>query len=154
MPNFLHSPPVPSDHLLLILPFTQTTLLNPSTFIPPLLELVVDYSLKSIVVYFSSPKDHEQLYSRLENNARDSWSTFQHFLGVVYSALAAAQWQCGKVLLNVEVHFDGEHGSIQEKMEEDVVAVVLEGGPLKFQAALWLILFAKARSMYFDLQHC
>jgi len=62
-------------------------------------------------VLFSTPStDGEQLYPLIRSNPVDNWTDFQSFLGKVYACLAAAQWTAGKVLMEVEVAFQGEDG--------------------------------------------
>lgn len=94
-----------ADYTYLILPFTELTFTNPSSLLP-LISKTIHATKRSLLVIFSSPSN-EQLYATLRRDPRASWHGFQRFLGQVYGALAAAQWDAGKVLLDIEVAFEG-----------------------------------------------
>lgn len=113
---------VEAAHTYLLLPFTTDILADPS----PLLRTIYNASLssqQSCALIFCSPKESsrkgiggQQLYNILKASPRRHWSAFQLFLGKVYAALAAGQWEAGKVLMDVEVQFD-EDGSRHEDWE-------------------------------------
>ena len=102
------STPLPqAKHTLLSLPFTPATYIDPSLLLPIISHAVRASSL-SCFVLFSTPHG-EQLYTDLRRNPRASFEGLQRFLGRVYSVMAEAQWEAAKVLMDVEVRFEGEH---------------------------------------------
>lgn len=124
-----------SKHTFLVLPFTPTLLSDPSSLLPAIYGAALHSSL-SCTIIFSSPSSSssssdDQLYTQLRKSPRQSWTVFQIFLGKVYATLAAGQWRAGKVLMDVEVHFEGEQGDWGDKLlyakEEDKRLIVLEG---------------------------
>lgn len=97
-----------ADHTLLILPFLEETYLNPSPFLP-IIQQAVQSSSTSVLVIFSTPGT-EQLYDSLRKNPQASWDGLQRLLGTMYGSLAGAQWASGRVLMDVEVRFEGDSG--------------------------------------------
>lgn len=96
-----------AEHTVLVLPFTRSILADPT----PILNLVyktTQESRESCTVLFSTPSSaRRDLYTTLKAEPRKYWDTFQKFLGRVYATLSAAQWGVGRVLMNVEVGFEG-----------------------------------------------
>lgn len=94
-------------HTLLVLPFT-TQILDDPTSILPLIYRVTRESLKSCTILFSTPTPNQgDLYTILRASPKKYWDNFQRFLGKVYATLSAAQWSVGRVLMDVEVGFEG-----------------------------------------------
>jgi len=94
------------EHAVLILPFTPGLLADPT----PILHLVyksTQESRESCTILFSTPSPRGDLYAKLKAEPRKYWHTFQKFLGRVYATLSAAQWSVGRVLMDVEVGFEG-----------------------------------------------
>ncbi|WRT67099.1 uncharacterized protein IL334_004065 [Kwoniella shivajii] len=119
------------DHTILILPFTHSLLLSPETLISTILSTLPTSSKKSFTVVFTSPTS-PQLYGSLLQTPVKHFDIFQSFLGRIYAALATAQLNAGRVLMDVEVHFDGENGPWAEKLfhgreVEDYQILVIEG---------------------------
>ncbi|WWC69483.1 uncharacterized protein I206_103424 [Kwoniella pini CBS 10737] len=108
------------DHTILLAPFTLDILQDPSNIISIILDVLPKSSLKSFTVIFTSPSSsttvQEQLYKRLKESPVLNFSIFQSFLGKVYAGLATSQLSIGKILMDVEIHFDGEDGSWNEKI--------------------------------------
>ncbi|ORY33770.1 hypothetical protein BCR39DRAFT_519164 [Naematelia encephala] len=122
--------PSAKRHTVLVLPFTTYVFTNPTILLPVIFATLAHSSYDSLTVVFSSPPEPAQLYSLLKADAVTHWEAFQEFLGKVYATLAAAQWRSGRVLMNVEVHFDGEEGDWKEKLppkNADSQTVILEG---------------------------
>nr|KIR50499.1 pantetheine-phosphate adenylyltransferase [Cryptococcus bacillisporus CA1280] len=100
------------DHTILVLPFTPSLLRDPSPLYSPILDLLPRSSKKSFTVFFSTPAG--------------AVSSEQ-------SALWTAQWKCENVLLDVEVHFEGESGELGAKLlrgkngEEEYQLIKVEG---------------------------
>jgi hypothetical protein len=143
--------PSPPRDLILLLPFTQALLESPR----PILSLIYSslrrhQSLDSLLVYFSSPcaphasfdgdtpadVDSEsskgQLYDQLRSRPRATWVAFQRFLSVIYSTLAAAQWEGanegdGRIHVRVDVGFEGKEGRWEGRFDVCDEMVVLEG---------------------------
>jgi pantetheine-phosphate adenylyltransferase len=96
-----------TEHTVLILPFTPDLLADPT----PILHLVYKTTQKtcqSCTILFSTPSTPTgDIYSVLKAKPRNYWHTFQKFLGRVYATLSAAQWSVGRVLMDVEVGFEG-----------------------------------------------
>ncbi|WVQ71610.1 hypothetical protein IAR50_001150 [Cryptococcus sp. DSM 104548] len=137
-----------ADHVILLLPFTPALFSNPQPIVPLILDILPASATKSFTVFFSTPKGvlpneqslipgtgpgQEQLYSLLQRSPRESFAGLQSFLGAIYTALWTAQWKCGKVLLDVEVHFEGEDGDLEAKIcrgkaeEEEYHIVKIDG---------------------------
>lgn len=127
------STPIPQpDHTFLVLPFTPSIYKDPSP-LPPIISQVVRSSDRSVLIIFSNPNHGEQLYTTLRRDPRASFAGLQTFLGRVYATMAEAQWRSGRVLMDVEVRFEGEDGDWREKLENAARAgkgqtVKLEGG--------------------------
>ncbi|OWT42077.1 pantetheine-phosphate adenylyltransferase [Cryptococcus neoformans Bt1] len=139
------------DHTILVLPFTPSLLRDPSPLYSPILDVLPRSSKKSFTVFFSTPagsisseqsaiqsisgigSNQEQLYSLLRRTPQESFKALQSFLGHIYTALWTAQWKCGNVLLDVEVHFEGESGKLGDKLlrgkddEEEYQLIKVEG---------------------------
>ena len=96
-----------AQHTVLVLPFTPSILVDPT----PVLQLVyktTQESRESCTVLFSTPASAgRDLYTTLKAEPRKYWETFQKFLGRIYATLSAAQWVVGRVLMDVEVGFEG-----------------------------------------------
>nr|ODN99641.1 pantetheine-phosphate adenylyltransferase [Cryptococcus depauperatus CBS 7855] len=120
-----------TDHTILILPFTPSLMKEASPYYSLILDILPKSASKSFTVFFSTPRNastlekistltatrqEEQFYSTLYRSPQSTFSTLQTFLGGIYSALWTAQWKCGRVLLDVEVHFEGEGGNYAEKL--------------------------------------
>ncbi|GFZ46183.1 hypothetical protein JCM24511_04430 [Saitozyma sp. JCM 24511] len=139
------------DHTLLVLPFTPELLDSPHALLP-IIYRSVTASLRSHTVLFCTPRPSipstsspalslantdqlhaspsEQLYAALRRDPRAHFHALQTFLGKVYATMAAAQWQVGRVLMDVEVHFLGEdqdHGWETVPKRKGTEVVVLEG---------------------------
>ena len=109
------STPLPqAEHTLLVLPFTASIYFDPSPLLSPISK-IVHASTHSALLLFSTPYD-EQLYTTLRRDPRATFDEFQRFLGINYAALAEAQWEAGKVLMDVEVRFEGENGNWEDKL--------------------------------------
>jgi len=94
-------------HTVLILPFT-TQILDDPTLILPLIYRVTRESIESCTILFSTPTPNQgDLYTVLKVSPKKYWHPFQSFLGKVYATLSAAQWSVGRVLMDVEVGFEG-----------------------------------------------
>lgn len=96
-------------HTVLVLPFTPSTLNNPAHLLP-LIYKVTTESVESCTILFSTPSQSggtEDLYNTIRKSPRKYWSVFQRFLGKVYGSMGAAQWRAGRVLMDVEVLFEG-----------------------------------------------
>lgn len=119
--------PLPTDHIILLLPFTLSTYQNPTPLLPIIHQTLTHSSLKSLTVIFLTPDatSPDQLYTQLRKNPVKHWHGFQIFLGKVYATLAAAQWACSRVLMDVEIRFEGEDGGWAEKLRK--------GGSSEFQ---------------------
>lgn len=134
-----------SKHTFVVLPLTSELLSDPSTILPAIYGAAL-HSAASCTIIFSSPSpfgssssnsnsksndENDQLYTELRKSPRPNWTAFQTFLGKVYATLAAGQWRAGKVLMDVEVHFQGEQGDWGDKLiytkEVDKRLIVLEG---------------------------
>lgn len=133
------APSSPSN-LILILPFTPSVLLWSTPLLSTIYSTVRRHpTLASLLVYFSTPGaessaqgEHDQLYDDLRARPRATWSTFQRFLSVIYSTLAAAQWEGagdgdGRIGVRVDVGFEGVEGRWGSRFEECDVALVLQG---------------------------
>ena len=111
-----------AEHTVLILPFTPSILADPA----PILQLVyktTQESTASCTVLFSTPSSSgRDLYTRLKAEPRKHWDTFQKFLGRIYATLSAAQWGVGRVLLDVEVGFEGY--DLKKRFEGKKVKVI------------------------------
>jgi hypothetical protein len=148
--------PSAKDHTCLILPFTHATYTDPSPLLHTIYQVLAQSSLQSLTLIFSTPPpsqntspalpmhdlaraQHEQLYATLVRSPTAHWARFQGFLGTVYATMAAAQWSSGKVLMEVEVHYEGEQGDWAEKLDlaerRDLQVVGLQG-----QLCLWAYL--------------
>ena len=98
----------------LVLPFTPATYPNPAAVLSTIYRTLVALpsSATHFDVHFSTPEAHgDQLYLQLLRSPEHHWHRFQTFLGKVYACLGAAQWTAGRVLLEVEVSFEGEDGA-------------------------------------------
>jgi hypothetical protein len=101
---------------VLILPFTSGILKDPSSLLPVIFDAAQEPT-ESLTVVFSTPGSGKQLYAELREAPKAHFEELQRFLGKVYAALAAGQWTANRVLLNVEVRFDGELGDWSEKLQ-------------------------------------
>ena len=124
MINSVHRLPQ-ANHTILTLPFIPELYNDPSTVLP-LVASAVQASSDSVLILFSSPA-HDQLYSKLKHDPRANWSNFQVFLGNIYSALSTAQWETQKILLIVEVYFEGSNGELKSKATGTTNVIKLEG---------------------------
>lgn len=117
-------------HTFVVLPFTSDVLSDPSSLLPAIYHSAL-HSTQSCTVIFSSPSPQLQLYGQLRKHPRRHWAEFQTFLGKVYAVLAAGQWRAERVLMDVEVHFQGEEGDWSDKLlyasESEKRLIVLEG---------------------------
>lgn len=114
-------------NLALILPFTPGILKDLSALLPIIFE-AAQLPTESLTVVFSTPGSETQLYAELRKAPKAHFEELQVFLGKVYAALAAGQWTANRVLLEVEVRFDGELGDWSEKLQAVPDEVVrLEG---------------------------
>lgn len=116
---------------LLVLPFTPGLLRNPLPLLP-IVYKAAHHARNSLTVLFSTPQEEgipkpRQMYYILRRSPKTHFAALQSFLGKVYSALAAGQWAAGRVLLEVEVRFDGEKGDWKEKIVEPHGLMVLQG---------------------------
>lgn len=120
------------EHALLLLPFTPALLADPAPVLPTLFLAAQRAATRTLTVVFSTPAachDGRQVYVSLREAPRVHWAAFGAFLGRAYSALAAGQWAADRVLLDVEVRFDGEEGDWALKVLAAPERVfVLEGG--------------------------
>jgi pantetheine-phosphate adenylyltransferase len=104
--KWMHVLTMTAEHTVLVLPFTSSLLADPT----PILHLVyktTTESKESCTILFSTPSSSRDLYAMLQAEPRMYWHTFQKFLGRVYATLSAAQWSVGRVLMDVEVGFEG-----------------------------------------------
>lgn len=104
-------------HTVLVLPFTPSILNDPARLLPTIYKVTTE-SVKSCTILFSTPSQSggtEDLYNTIRKSPRKYWDAFQRFLGKVYGTLGAAQWRAGRVLMDVEVLFEGM--DIQMKFE-------------------------------------
>lgn len=111
----------------LVLPFTSGILKDPSAILPIVFD-TAQQPTETLTVVFSTPGSGKQLYTELRAAPKAHFEELQRFLGKVYAALAAGQWISNRVLLSVEVRFDGELGDWSEKLQavpDEIVA--LEG---------------------------
>jgi pantetheine-phosphate adenylyltransferase len=119
-----------TKHTFVVLPFTSDVLSDPSSLLPAIYHSAL-HSTQSCTVIFSSPSPETQLYPQLREHPRRHWAEFQTFLGKVYAVLAAGQWRAERVLMDVEVHFEGEEGDWSDKLlyasESDKRLIILEG---------------------------
>jgi hypothetical protein len=103
-----------NNHTVLVLPFTSSILSDPHPILHTIHQQVIN-SIESCTVLFSTPRPgggevgsgDEQLYITLRRSPKKYWDVFQRFLGKVYATMAAAQWRVGRVLMDVEIGFDG-----------------------------------------------
>ncbi|WVW83134.1 hypothetical protein I302_105152 [Kwoniella bestiolae CBS 10118] len=127
MINTASHPPIQlKEHSILILPFTSSILSDPTEAISTILDTLPRSAIKSFTVLFTTPppassssydrQQNEQLYAMLKRSPTKNFRILQSFLGRIYAALATAQLAAGKVLMDVEVHFDGEGGSWDDKL--------------------------------------
>ena len=94
-------------HTVFVLPF-NTQILDDPTPILPLIYRVTRESIESCTILFSTPTPNQgDLYTVLRASPKKYWHPFQSFLGKVYATLSAAQWSVGRVLMDVEVGFEG-----------------------------------------------
>lgn len=97
---------VDTEHILLVLPFTTGLLRDPSSLLGVVFT-AAQHATKTVTVAFVTPGE-EQLYPSLLAAPKAHWDKLQHFLGKVYSALAAGHWAADRILVDVEVRFQGE----------------------------------------------
>lgn len=121
-----------SKHTFVVLPFTPALLADPTAIIPVIYRAAL-HSISSCTIIFSTPSPSAaQLYATIRQSPRRYWHHFQSFLGRVYAALAAGQWEAKRVLMDVEVRFDGERGRWSDKLayteqDGDKRLVLLDG---------------------------
>ncbi|WWC90072.1 uncharacterized protein L201_005005 [Kwoniella dendrophila CBS 6074] len=121
-------------HSILLLPFTTSILSDPSEIISTILNTLPKSSKESFTIILTTPpqitnkNDQEQLYTKLLLSPKAHFETFQTFLGRIYSALATAQSNAGKILMDVEVHFDGEKGSWENKIFRNGIRSNIDNG--------------------------
>ena len=107
--------PLPqANRTVLILPFIPSLLLHPEPLLP-IVTQALHCSSRSLLVIFSTPSI-EQLYATLRRDPRASWLELQRFLGEIYASMLVAVWAVERVLMDVEVRFEGEDGDWEEKM--------------------------------------
>lgn len=109
---------------VLVLPFDSSTYPDPAPLLPTIHETLTSLPTDSthFTVLLITPDD-SQLYLTLRSSPVSCWNDFQGSLSKLYACLAAAQWSCGKVLLDVEVAFEGE----AEFNLKDLEVIVPEG---------------------------
>ena len=126
----MSSPKIPlpqAGSTVLILPFTLSTLLHPEPLLP-IITQAIHCSSKSLLVILST-QSGEQLYATLHRNPKTNWVRLQRFLGKIYAPMVTAQWAVGRVLMDVEVRFEGEDGDWEEKLGVGAEQTVkLQGG--------------------------
>ncbi|WVQ70127.1 uncharacterized protein L199_008352 [Kwoniella botswanensis] len=134
---FSHTTIQQKDHTILLLPFAPSTLSDPSHVVSVILDILPKSSTQSFTVLFTTPSSHQQLYTTLKRSASRNFKLLQTFLGRIYASLATAQLIAGRVLMNVEIHFDGEDGSLKDKLfsneKGDYQVIVTEGLPIPSQ---------------------
>jgi pantetheine-phosphate adenylyltransferase len=113
-----------TPNVLLVLPFTAGLLRDPSALLR-LLFHTAERATSTVSVVFTTPGSGAQLYSALRAAPRKHFDALQNFLAEVYAALAAGHWAAGRVLVDVEVHFDGELGDWTQKLLATPDRVVL-----------------------------
>ena len=120
--------PSPSDNSILVLPFTEGIYHDATPLLPVIYQTVLK-SIHTCSIVFSTPAFRgKQLYPDLRSRAKVEWDRFHTFLSKVYMTMLEAQWRSGTVLMDVEVHFDGEDGDRGGKLgQEDAQLLVLEG---------------------------
>lgn len=118
----------PAKQIILVLPFTLPILSSPSPLLPTIFQILLVLPTERFTVLFSTPTDtsNEQLYSLLQRDVRGNWQRLQEFLAQVYATLAAAQWESGKIGLEVEVLFDGMRG-LKTRIQDCDAVLVLDG---------------------------
>ncbi|WWD01437.1 hypothetical protein V866_008381 [Kwoniella sp. B9012] len=125
------------DHIILFLPFTPSTLSDPSHVVSIILDILPRSSTQSFTVLFTTPGSHQQLYTTLKQSPSRNFKLLQTFLGRIYAGLATAQLIAGRVLMDVEIHFDGEDGSWKDKLfrseKGDFQLIATEGLPIPSQ---------------------
>ena len=117
-----------AKQIILVLPFTLPILSSPSPLLPTIFQILLALPTERFTVLFSTPTDtsNEQLYSLLQRDVRGNWQRLQEFLAQVYATLAAAQWESGKIGLEVEVLFDGMRG-LKTRIQDCDAVLVLDG---------------------------
>ncbi|KAK6902893.1 hypothetical protein I203_108153 [Kwoniella mangroviensis CBS 8507] len=125
------------DHTILLLPFTPSTLSDPSHVVSVILDILPKSSTQSFTVLFTTPSSHPQLYTTIKRSPAKNFKLLQTFLGRIYAALATAQLIAGKVLMDVEIHFNGESGSWKDKLfrsdKGEYQVIYTEGLPIPSQ---------------------
>lgn len=119
-----------AKNTVLILPFTSGILRDPSALLPVIFEAAQEPT-ESLTVVFSTPGPGKQLYTELRAAPKAHFEELQRFLGKVYAALAAGQWTANRVLLSVEVRFDGELGDWSAKLQAVPDEIVRVEGELE-----------------------
>jgi hypothetical protein len=105
-------------HTVLVLPFTTSNLNNPEGILPSIYSITTK-SVESCTVLFSTPCHSGgtgDLYKTIRTSPKKYWDTFQRFLGKVYGTMGAAQWSVGKVLMDVEVLFEGMDSGLEMRL--------------------------------------
>ena len=115
-------------HTVLVLPFTPSILRDPARLLPAIYKVTTE-SVESCTILFSTPSQSggtEDLYTTIRKSPRKYWSVFQRFLGKVYGTLGAAQWRAGRVLMDVEVLFEGMDIQMRFEGKEGLVVSDLD----------------------------
>lgn len=118
-----------SRTVTLLLPLTASTYTNPSPLLPTIYRTLstLPAGITHFDVLFITPNASvSQIYAQIRSNPTKNWDSLQAFLGKVYACLAAAQWTCGRVLLEVEVAFEGEVSSTRQQGKKEEY-IILEG---------------------------
>jgi hypothetical protein len=103
-------------HTVLVLPFTTSILNNPEDILP-FVYSVTTKSVESCTVLFSTPSQSGgDLYQTIRQLPKKYWDTFQRFLGKLYGTMGAAQWIVGRVLMDVEVLFEGMELGLEQRL--------------------------------------
>ena len=115
-------------HTVLVLPFTPSILNDPARLLPTIYKVTTE-SGESCTILFSTPSQSggtEDLYNTIRKSPRKYWSVFQRLLGKVYGTLGAAQWRAERVLMDVEVLFEGMDIQMKFEGKEGVEVFVLD----------------------------
>ncbi|KAK4688641.1 pantetheine-phosphate adenylyltransferase, partial [Tremellales sp. Uapishka_1] len=118
----MRTPLTGPPNVFLVLPFTTATYTDPTLLLPIIYRalLATSPSTSTFTVLLSSPSS-PQLFSELRTSPVAHWRSFQTFLAKIYATLAAAQWKSGKVMMDVEVHFDGEGGRWDDRLQGETI---------------------------------
>ena len=144
--------PPATAHTVLLLPLNFTSFKDPSPILPIIRETLQKCVLESFTVLFVDPpnlsphaqsasisafntagssstrqKSRGRLYANLRRDLSTNIALVQAFLSRIYATLAAAQWGCGRVLMDVEVIFEGEALALSFSDLENGQAIRLKG---------------------------